>query len=150
MDMFLTKFLICSVGIPSLLKADPRVQSFRVEATASPERPVDFWTGVNTPERASYDQFAEEVVRIEATTTQGVNVFYLAFRTAREARPDLGPRRYTLSRPSSLELGYCPPTTRGFKQLYKKHYVDYQTSDERALTKAILKDLAIQLKNNIK
>lgn len=150
MDMFLVKYLVCSVGIPSILKADSRVQGFQVAATAAPGHPGNFWIGVTASDRESYDQFAEEVVRIEATTKQGINVFYLCFRTARDNRPDIGPNRYTLSRPSSIELGYCPQSTRGFRRLYKQHYIDYNAADERALTKAILKDLAIQLKNNIK
>lgn len=150
MDMFLVKYLVCSVGIPSILKADSRVQGYQVAATAAPGRPANFWTGVTASDRESYDQFTEEVVRIEATTKQGINVFYLCFRTARDNRPDIGPNRYTLSRPSSVELGYCPQSARGFQRLYKQHYIDYNAADERALAKAILNDISIKLAANLK
>lgn len=150
MDMFLVKYLVCSVGIPSILKADSRVQGYQVAATAAPERPANFWTGVTASDRESYDQFAEEVVRIEATTKQELNVFYLCFRTGRDNRPDIGPNRYTLSRPSSIELGYCPHNAQGFQRLYKQHYVDYNATDERALAKSILNDIGIRLTANLK
>lgn len=150
MDMFLVKFLLCSVALRDLPHVDPKVRKCRVEATASPDTPSNFWTGIPANERRSYQQFAEEIVRIEVNTDTKVNVFYLAFRCARDSRPDLGVNKYTLAKPSSIELGYCPSAKQGYQRLLKKHYTDYPAAtDEKTLVKALGVDIFKTILNNL-
>ena len=150
MNLFLVKYLVCGVGLPDVLKNDPRVKTYRVEATASPDNPSGFWAGVPKADRESYNQFAEEIVRIEAVTDQHVNVFYLAFRSGRELRPDLGPNKHTLAKPSSVELGYCPGSKQGYVSLWKKHYSDYGPLDDQSLAHVLFSDLRKIIATSIK
>lgn len=123
-NIFALKYLL-SERMPPALAAIPGATGARFAATKPPEDAKVFFSGVPNP--TDYIKYIESAVRVEVMGTTKV-VIYAFFRNKRNKRPDLGPRAYDWTAPSSVELGIVD-SGGVFRPFWKAHYHEFYPPD---------------------
>ncbi len=131
-NIFALKYLL-SERLPVALGSIPGASDARFAATKPPEDAKTFFSGVPNP--TDYIKYIESTVRIQVRKVGHTPpiVFYAFFRNGRNARPDLGSRRYDWTKPSSIELGVVD-SSGVFRPFYKAHYHEFYPPDLRCAT----------------
>lgn len=124
-NVFALKYLL-SERMPPALAAIPGATSSRFAATKPPEDAKVFFSGVSNP--TDYIKYIESAVRLEVTKGGTTTVLYAFFRNKRNKRPDLGPRAYDWTAPSSIELGVVD-SGGVFRPFWKAHYHEFYPPD---------------------
>lgn len=112
--------------MPPALAAIPGATRARFAATKPPEDAKVFFSGVTNP--TEYIKYIESAVRVEVIKGTTKVVIYAFFRNKRNKRPDLGPRAYDWTAPSSVELGVVD-SSGVFRPFWKAHYHEFYPPD---------------------
>ena len=135
-NIFLLKYLLSEDLVSTFTKVGIKA-SFK--GTIIPTNADNFYSGMSATEKEKYNNFSNEVVRIELNNV----LIYLIFRNGKNNNST---SYYDFTKPSSIEFGVMDAQKK-FKSLYKKHYTDFCIDDKNL--KQSIKDIEYDVINAI-